>query len=109
MAAAPQPKTETAKRVSADRGQLLRTLRNLWPFIWPSDRRDLKLRVVWALVALILAKVATVYVPFFYKWATDALVAATGSPTAAGVVVPASVPIMFVIAYGVGRVLMSFF
>ena len=109
MTIVPQPNPQAAKRVSADRGQLLRTLRNLWPFIWPADRADLKMRVVWALVALILAKIVTVFVPFFYKWATDALVAATGSQAAAGMIATASVPIMFVVAYGVGRVLMSFF
>ena len=27
--------------VSADRGALLKTVIHLWPYIWPSDRRDL--------------------------------------------------------------------
>ena len=33
--------------LSADSGPLWRTLVNLWPYIWPSDRRDLKVRVLW--------------------------------------------------------------
>ncbi len=109
MAAAPHQTSPRAKRVSADRGQLANTLRNLWPFIWPADRSDLKLRVLWALAALVVAKIVTVCVPFTYKWATDALVATTGSAANAGLLAAASVPIVFVLAYGVGRVLMSLF
>ena len=34
--------------VSADGGgTLLKTLTRLWPYIWPTDRRDLQMRVVW--------------------------------------------------------------
>ena len=46
---------------------------HLWPYIWPSDRPDLKMRVMLALVLLLLAKLATMAVPFTFKWATDAL------------------------------------
>ena len=46
---------------------------HLWPYIWPGDRADLKLRVVWAMVLLLVAKLATLAVPFTFKWATDAL------------------------------------
>ena len=39
--------SEALKReVSADGGSLFATMRGLWPYIWPADRRDLKLRVV---------------------------------------------------------------
>ena len=53
------PVTPPKPIVSADRGALLLTLRNMWPYIWPSDRPDLKMRVVIATGLLILAKVAT--------------------------------------------------
>ena len=33
-------------QVSAQKGALLRTLLALWPYIWPSDRADLKMRVL---------------------------------------------------------------
>ncbi len=59
-------------RVTAQKG-LLRTLLALWPYIWPGDRADLKIRVGWAMVLLLIAKLATVTVPFTFKWATDAL------------------------------------
>ena len=46
---------------------------HLWPYIWPGDRADLKMRVVWSVVLLLVAKVATLAVPFTFKWAIDAL------------------------------------
>ena len=61
------------KTVSADSGSTLRTLRNLWPYMWPADRPDLRARVVWATVLLVVAKLTLVVVPYFFKWATDAL------------------------------------
>src|SRR5262249_16327282 len=56
-----------------DRPSLIGTLIHLWPFIWPSDRVDLKMRVAWSVVLLLIAKLATLAVPFTFKWATDAL------------------------------------
>ena len=35
---------------------LLRTLLNLWPYMWPAGRADLKMRVVWASVYLLISK-----------------------------------------------------
>ena len=43
---------------SADRpveATLVGTLVHLWPYIWPGDRADLKMRVVWSMVLLLLA------------------------------------------------------
>ena len=61
------------KTVSVDDSNPLGTLANLWPYMWPSDRLDLKMRVVWATVFLILSKFILILVPYFFKWATDAL------------------------------------
>jgi ATP-binding cassette subfamily B protein len=90
--------------VSTDDGDLVSTIRNLWPYMWPADRPDLKARVWWAFAVLVVAKIVTVYVPFLYKYATDAL-NGSGDDVA---FIPAFllVPVMLVIAYGVGRVLM---
>jgi hypothetical protein len=41
---------------------------HLWPYIWPGDRADLKMRVVWSMVLLLVAKLATLSVPFTFKW-----------------------------------------
>jgi len=54
-------------------GKLVPTMLGLWPYIWPSSRRDLKLRVMVAMVLLLFAKLASIAVPFTFKWATDAL------------------------------------
>jgi ABC-type transport system involved in Fe-S cluster assembly fused permease/ATPase subunit len=65
---------ETKKKtVSADDGNPMQTLVNLWPYMWPADRFDLKMRVVWATVFLIISKFVLILVPYFFKWATDAL------------------------------------
>ena len=61
------------KTVSADSGETFRTIANLWPYMWPADRPDLKGRVVYAAAFLVLAKLITVAIPYFFKWATDAL------------------------------------
>ncbi|WP_159952255.1 ABC transporter ATP-binding protein/permease [Rhizobium sp. 18065] len=61
------------KTVSADSSNPMDTLVNLWPYMWPSDRLDLKMRVVWATVFLVISKFVLILVPYFFKWATDAL------------------------------------
>src|SRR5580704_16770841 len=61
------------RHVKADGWSLFSTLVNLWPYIWPSDRADLKARVLFATVLIFVAKLATIAVPFTFKWATDAL------------------------------------
>jgi ATP-binding cassette subfamily B protein len=96
-------------RVSADRGALLKTVIHLWPYIWPSDRRDLKLRVLGAMVLLLAAKLATVAVPFTFKWATDALAGHGTAPVAATdwLLWAISVPVAMTIAYGGMRILMA--
>jgi ATP-binding cassette subfamily B protein len=90
------------KTVSADSGATLRTILNLWPYMWPDGRPDLKARVLWALVYLLLAKLVLMLVPFGFKWATDAL---NGELTAADWI-PAALlaPIMLVVAYNVFRI-----
>ena len=69
------------REVSADgAASLLRTVMVLWPYIWPSDRRDLKLRVWVTMGLLLVAKIATMAVPFTFKWATDALTGKGSAP-----------------------------
>src|SRR5262245_47234457 len=65
---------------SPEKGTLIGTLVHLWPYIWPGDRSDLKRRVVWSMVLLLIAKLATLSVPFTFKWATDALTGAGSAP-----------------------------
>ena len=65
--------TAKAKTVSADATNPFSTLKNLWPYMWPSERLDLKMRVVWATVYLVLSKFVLMAVPYFFKWSMDAL------------------------------------
>jgi hypothetical protein len=69
-----------ARRSEAAESTLFGTLAHLWPYIWPGDRADLKMRVVWSMVLLLVAKVATLFVPFTFKWAVDALTGADTAP-----------------------------
>jgi ATP-binding cassette subfamily B protein len=89
------------------------TLRDLWPYMWPSTRPDLKRRVALAFGVLVGAKVITVLVPYSYKWATDALtakpVAGSDGLVTVGLGALVVAPVMLIIAYGVGRILMNVF
>ncbi len=91
-----------SKTVSADSGSMISTLANLWPYMWPAGRSDLKMRVVWATVFLVVAKLILVLVPYFFKWATDAL---TGElQPAQWVPTVLAGPVMLVLAYNLVRI-----
>src|SRR5579872_4558058 len=94
---------------AADKATLIRTLVHLWPYIWPGDRADLKMRVVWSVVLLLIAKVATLAVPFTFKWATDALSGHSSAPVAPDnwmFWIVAS-PLLMTVSYGALRILMA--
>src|SRR5258707_13814660 len=94
---------------SIEQATLIGTLLHLWPYIWPGDRVDLKMRVVWSMVLLLVAKLATLSVPFTFKWAIDALTGAGSAP-----VQPSNwtmwliaSPLIMTGSYGAIRVLMA--
>src|SRR2546430_12323178 len=103
--------TEALKReVSATGGgSLISIMRGLWPYIWPTERRDLKLRVAVAMLLLLAAKLVTIAVPFTFKWATDALTGEGSAPVvpSAWLVWALAAPIVMTIAYGGTRILMA--
>jgi len=103
--------SESDSRVSAGRGSLLSTIVHLWPYIWPSDRGDLKIRVLGSVFLLLAAKLATIAVPFTFKWATDALAGHGTAPVAASdwLLWAIAAPIAMTIAYGGMRILMAAF
>jgi ATP-binding cassette, subfamily B, heavy metal transporter len=93
----------TAKSSVGDRGQW-ETMKGLTPYMWPEGRSDLKLRVIIALSLLILSKIVTVYTPYAFKYATDAL-----APKDNAAAIALTVALMMVLAYGAGRVFMVVF
>lgn len=95
--------TQPTKTVSAESGRLVQTLLNLWPYMWPSGRADLKMRVVWATFYLFISKFVLLLVPYFFKWSTDAL---NGKVDLAGVLPTFLLgATALVIAYNVTRLL----
>ncbi|PLW77380.1 ABCB family ABC transporter ATP-binding protein/permease [Cohaesibacter celericrescens] len=98
-----KPAGTKAKSVDAE-ASAFGTLRNLWPYIWPTNRSDLKTRVAVAMIAMVFGKAVNVLTPYLFKWSTDSLT----QPNAAdgvGMIAWLSIPIMLVAAYGVGRIL----
>ena len=97
-----------ARANGAAKGTLTGTVRQLWPYIWPSDRADLKLRVLMAVVLMFAAKLVTVGMPYTFKWATDALV---GDATAQHIPLPTILTgvVTLTVIYGLMRILMSVF
>ena len=77
------------------RRSTLATIRSLLPYLWPRGDRSAHVRVGLAALCLVLAKVATVYIPLIYSHAVDAL-----SPAHH----PATVPIALILGYGLVRV-----
>ncbi|HYD68688.1 MAG TPA: ABC transporter ATP-binding protein/permease [Azospirillum sp.] len=82
----------------------------LVPYLWPRGETEMRVRVVVAMLLLVGAKAANVYVPIFYKQAVDALTpaaggAAAGGAAAGGVSPMLSIPIGLILAYGMARVL----
>ena len=94
------------RRSAAEQATLLGTVKHLWPYIWPADRADLKMRVFLAVALMLLSKLFTIAVPYSFKWVTNAL---------AGKLPLDSVPLpqlfagaaSLTIVYGLLRVLMA--
>ena len=61
------------------------------------------------MVLLLLAKLATIAVPFTFKWAVDALTGEDSAPVAASswLTWALAAPIVMTVAYGGSRVLMA--
>src|SRR3982751_1646337 len=93
----------------AENATLSGTLLHLWPYIWPGDRIDLKMRVVWSMLLLLVAKLATLSVPFTFKWAIDALTGADTAPVQASnwTMWLIASPLIMTASYGGLRVLMA--
>ncbi len=98
----PSPGRSTAVAGEAHRGtSRFSPVRTLVPYLWPEGRFDLKARIMLAMVALVLAKVATLAFPLLYGKAIDALAPKSPAVQAIGVAIG------FIVAYGVARIVMQ--
>jgi ABC-type transport system involved in Fe-S cluster assembly fused permease/ATPase subunit len=91
--------TKPAPETSRESGW--RTIRRVAPFLWPRDEPGLRWRVVAAMVALLVAKLATVATPWFFKAAVDGL-APEGGAARTGLLIAAG-PVALTLAYGTMR------
>ncbi len=98
----------SAARPGKARASLSSTGRKLWPYLWPTGRRDLIARVLATFALLLIAKLVTIAVPYSYKWATDALVGHGHAHRHAviGLVVG---PLLLTLLYGLLRIAMAAF
>src|SRR5260221_3325898 len=103
------PKPAPSPASPADKATLIGTLVHLWPFIGPGDRADLKMRVAWSVVVVLIAKVATLAVPFTFKWEIDALSGMGSAPVQSSnwTLWLIASPLLMTLGYGGLRVLMA--
>jgi len=101
------PTSQAAPPREVDGATLVATSRRLWPYIWPADRTDLKVRIFVAFALLLAAKLVTVAVPYSFKWATDSLTQETHGVAD----LPAALagPVALTLLYGLLRVAMAAF
>ncbi|MBN9598579.1 MAG: ABC transporter ATP-binding protein/permease [Afipia sp.] len=99
----------SAADLKAEQASLTGTLVHLWPYIWPGERADLKMRVVWSVLLLLAAKLATLAVPFTFKWAVDALTGADTAPVQASnwTLWLIASPLIMTLSYGGMRIMMA--
>ena len=78
----------TASNLNNEQLSGWRTIRRVAPYLWPSDPKLswVKYRVVFAMLALLLAKVVAVWTPLLYKNAVDSLAGDAASQLAIGAV-----------------------
>ena len=93
-----EPDTAPVSPSHGENGNLWKTCALLLPFFWPVERKDLKARVVVAVVSLVLAKLANLTVPLILGWAVDTLSNLEGQMD-----LLFGIPIAALAAYGLAR------
>ena len=99
-------KTHTEPGVLRQTATLTSTVRLLWPYIWPTSRTDLKVRVGLAFALMLLSKLITIAIPYSFKWVTDSLAAKlqTGALPLEQITIGAA---SLTVVYGALRILMA--
>jgi ATP-binding cassette subfamily B protein len=72
----------------------------LLPYLWPKKRRDLKTRVSFAVIALVLAKIANVTTPLILGASVNSL-----TELSSGINLFMLVPVALIVGYGIARII----
>ena len=78
----------------------IKTFKLLLPYLWPKKRNDLKTRVSFAVVALVMAKIASVSTPLILGGAVNSL-----AELSTGVNLFMLVPVALIVGYGAARII----
>ena len=82
------------------KGKYIKTFKLLLPYLWPKKRKDLRTRVSFAVVALVLAKIASVSTPLVLGGAVNSL-----TELSSGINLFMLIPIALIVGYGVTTVI----
>ena len=93
----------TTSSVSLKRGQAINVIKAVLPYLWPKSRKDIKFRVVLAMLALILGEILGVLAPYFYGVSVDDLAPGAGENQTIFMLTAGALGM--VVAYGVMRIL----
>ena len=105
----PEPQAPAKKTTDVASASLVSAARHLWPYIWPGERTDLKVRIFFAFLMMIAAKAANLAVPYAFKWTTDALTGQGANDLAAHWSSLLAGPIVLTLLYAALRVAMALF
>ncbi len=83
-----------------NKGKYIKTFKLLLPYLWPKKRKDLRTRVSFAVVALVLAKIASVSTPLVLGSAVNSL-----TELSSGINLFMLVPIALIVGYGVTTII----
>ena len=83
-----------------EQGKYIKTFKLLLPYLWPKKRKDLKIRVGFAVIALVLAKIASVTTPLVLGASVNSL-----TELSSGINLFMLVPIALIVGYGIARII----
>jgi len=78
----------------------INTFKLLLPYLWPEKRRDLKIRVSFAVLALVLSKIASVSTPLVLGSAVNSL-----TELSSGINLLMLAPVALIVAYGAAKII----
>jgi ABC-type transport system involved in Fe-S cluster assembly fused permease/ATPase subunit len=83
-----------------EQGKYIKTFKLLLPYLWPKKRRDLKTRVSFAVIALVLAKITSVTVPLVLGASVNSL-----TELSSGINLFMLVPVALIVGYGIAKII----